>query len=94
MSHMSPTEYNIKEDSSHRIFKIAATQMACSNSIEANIQKAVKLVRDAAKSGAKVILLQELLKTEMAVRFKKGLITLLKVLLTPVQILVNPNKFA
>ena len=37
MSQMSPTEYNIKEDSSHRIFKIAATQMACSNSIEANI---------------------------------------------------------
>ena len=60
MSQMSPTEYNIKEDKSHRIFKIAATQMACSTSIEANIKKAVKLVRDAAKSGAKVILLQEL----------------------------------
>ena len=60
MSHMSPTEYNIKEDKSHRIFKIAATQLACSTSIEANIKKAVKLVRDAAKSGAKVILLQEL----------------------------------
>ena len=52
MSQISPTEYNIKEDSSHRIFKIAATQMACSTSIEANIKKAVKLVRDAAKSGA------------------------------------------
>jgi N-carbamoylputrescine amidase len=56
----SPTEYNIKTDKKHRIFKVAATQMACSDSIEDNIQNAIQMVRKAAKEGAKVILLQEL----------------------------------
>jgi predicted amidohydrolase len=60
MSHLSPTEYNIKDDPNHRIVSVAATQMSCSGSIEENIKKAVKMVRDAAKAGANVILLQEL----------------------------------
>jgi N-carbamoylputrescine amidase len=60
MSHLSPTEYNIKDDPNHRIVSVAATQMSCSGSIEDNIKKAVKMVRDAAKAGANVILLQEL----------------------------------
>jgi len=40
--------------------KIAATQMACSADIDANIANAEKLVRDAASQGAQIILLQEL----------------------------------
>ncbi|WP_117168175.1 N-carbamoylputrescine amidase [Paraliobacillus sediminis] len=42
---------------------VAATQMSCSNDIEDNITKAEVLVRDAAKQGAQVILLQELFET-------------------------------
>ena len=40
--------------------KIAATQMACSSDIDANIANAEKLVREAASQGAQIILLQEL----------------------------------
>lgn len=43
--------------------KIAATQMKISWDVEDNIAKAIKMVRDCAKDGAKVILLQELFKT-------------------------------
>lgn len=39
---------------------VAATQMYCSNVIDENIERAEKLVRDAAEKGAKVILIQEL----------------------------------
>lgn len=46
-----------------RIIKVAATQMACSGSIEENINKAETLVRRAAKEGATIILLQELFET-------------------------------
>jgi N-carbamoylputrescine amidase len=61
MSHSSsPTEYNIKADPNHRIVTVAATQMSCTTNIKHNIEKAVRMVRDAAKAGAKVILLQEL----------------------------------
>jgi N-carbamoylputrescine amidase len=56
----SPTEYNIKTDKNPRIFKVAATQIACTGSIEHNIQNAIQMVRKAANEGAKVILLQEL----------------------------------
>lgn len=40
--------------------KVAATQMSCSDNVEANITKADKLVRKAAEQGAQIILLQEL----------------------------------
>lgn len=43
--------------------KVAATQMSCSASIEENIAKADVLVREAAKKGAQIILLQELFET-------------------------------
>ncbi|OEH84877.1 N-carbamoylputrescine amidase [Desulfuribacillus stibiiarsenatis] len=43
--------------------KVAATQMSCSNNIEENIEKADKLVQEAAANGAKIILLQELFET-------------------------------
>ena len=43
-----------------RKVKIAATQMACSADIDANIANAEKLVRQAAAKGAQIILLQEL----------------------------------
>jgi len=39
---------------------VAATQMACTSDVQANITKAEKLVREAAKAGANIILLQEL----------------------------------
>ncbi len=42
---------------------VAATQMSCSTNIEENIEKAEKLVREAAAKGAQIILLQELFET-------------------------------
>lgn len=42
---------------------IAATQMSCSWSIQENIAKAEHLVREAATSGAQIVLLQELFET-------------------------------
>ena len=42
---------------------VAATQMACDWDIEANVSRAEALVREAAASGAQVILLQELFET-------------------------------
>ncbi|MBC8079632.1 MAG: N-carbamoylputrescine amidase [Gorillibacterium sp.] len=46
-----------------RKVKVAATQMSCSWNMEENIQKADALVREAAKQGAQIILLQELFET-------------------------------
>ena len=42
---------------------VAATQMACSWDTDANLDRAVELVREAAKKGANIILLQELFQT-------------------------------
>ena len=42
---------------------VAATQMACSENIDENIAKAESLIRQAAKQGAQIILLQELFLT-------------------------------
>src|ERR1700723_3955386 len=42
---------------------VAATQMACSWDRDANVARAEKLIREAAKRGAQVILLQELFET-------------------------------
>jgi len=60
MTKTSPTQYNIKTDTNPRLVTVAATQMSCSGSKENNIEKAVNMVRRAAKAGAQVILLQEL----------------------------------
>ncbi|QGQ99631.1 N-carbamoylputrescine amidase [Paenibacillus psychroresistens] len=46
-----------------RIVKVAATQMSCSSNIDENINKAEKLVREAAAQGAQIIQLQELFET-------------------------------
>lgn len=46
-----------------RNVKVAATQMSCSSHKDENIAKADKLVREAAKQGAQIILLQELFET-------------------------------
>ena len=46
-----------------RVVKVAAIQMSCSSMIEENILKADRYVRQAAKQGAQVILLQELFET-------------------------------
>ena len=46
-----------------RIVSVAITQMACSWDASANIAKAEQLVREAAKQGAQIILLQELFET-------------------------------
>ena len=43
--------------------KVAAVQMSCSWKIEENISKAKKLIYQAAKNGANIILLQELFQT-------------------------------
>lgn len=43
--------------------KVAATQMACSWDKENNLDRAERLVREAAKQGAQIILLQELFET-------------------------------
>jgi hypothetical protein len=43
-----------------RIVTVAATQMACSWDLEANIETAEKRVREAAAKGAQIILIQEL----------------------------------
>ncbi|MFM2479910.1 N-carbamoylputrescine amidase [Celerinatantimonas sp. YJH-8] len=42
---------------------VAATQMACSWDVKSNVDKAEALVREAAKQGAQIILLQELFET-------------------------------
>ncbi len=42
---------------------VAATQMACSENIDENLDKAESLIRQAAKQGAQIILLQELFLT-------------------------------
>jgi len=43
--------------------KVAATQMACSWDLPANLQRAENLIREAASAGAQVILIQELFET-------------------------------
>ena len=43
-----------------RNVKYAAIQMKCCNSVEENIKKADKMVREAASNGANIILLPEL----------------------------------
>lgn len=42
---------------------VAATQMSCVWDVQANIQNAEKLVRQAAEQGAQIILIQELFAT-------------------------------
>jgi N-carbamoylputrescine amidase len=46
-----------------RKIKVAATQMSCSSEVEVNILKAESMVREAAKQGAQIILIQELFET-------------------------------
>jgi N-carbamoylputrescine amidase len=46
-----------------RLVTVAATQMSCSWDRQANIDKAEKLVREAAGKGAQIILIQELFET-------------------------------
>ncbi|MDU4697633.1 MULTISPECIES: N-carbamoylputrescine amidase [Paenibacillus] len=46
-----------------RNVKVAATQMSCSCNKDENIAKADRLVREAARQGAQIILLQELFET-------------------------------
>ena len=41
---------------------VAATQMSCSWEIDENLDKAKKIIIDAAEQGANIILLQELFK--------------------------------
>jgi N-carbamoylputrescine amidase len=58
-----PNKWRQKEVSIVRIVRVAATQMGCSGNIDENISKAEGLVRQAAKQGAQIILLQELFET-------------------------------
>ncbi len=45
------------------IVTVAATQMACSWDRDANIARAERLIREAARSGAQIVLIQELFET-------------------------------
>lgn len=58
-----------------RNVKVAATQMSCSTNKEENIAKADKLVREAARQGAQIILLQELFETPYFCQKKNRTIT-------------------
>jgi len=58
MVESNPTEY--QETKNDKKIKIASVQFACGLSIQDNIKKSIKMVRDAAAAGARVILLQEL----------------------------------
>jgi N-carbamoylputrescine amidase len=42
---------------------VAATQMACSWDVDANVERAMELVREAASNGANIVLIQELFET-------------------------------
>lgn len=42
---------------------VAATQMACSWELEANVDRAERLIREAAGKGAQIILIRELFET-------------------------------
>jgi N-carbamoylputrescine amidase len=46
-----------------RTVTVAATQMACDWDTQANVERAERLVREAARQGAQIILLQELFET-------------------------------
>ena len=50
-----------------RNVKYAGIQMQCSRSVEENIAKADKMVREAAANGAQIILLPELLDRKSVV---------------------------
>ena len=43
-----------------RVVTVAATQMACDWDIESNVNRAEKLIREAASQAAQIILIQEL----------------------------------
>ena len=47
-----------------RNVKIAAIQMQCSTNLQTNLEKAEKMVRQAAGDGAQIILLPELFERE------------------------------
>ena len=58
-----------------RNVKYAGVQMQCSSSVEENIAKADKMVREAAANGAQIILLPELFKDSISVRREIMIIT-------------------
>lgn len=54
-----------------RKVKVAAIQMSCGESAQANIQKADRLVREAAGAGAQLVVLQELFETPYFCKLEK-----------------------
>jgi len=54
----------------NKFVKIAAVQNAVSNNLQDNLEKAIKLVEQAAKKGAQIICLQELYKTPYFPQYK------------------------
>lgn len=69
-----------------RNVKYAGIQMQCSRSVEENIAKADKMVREAAANGAQIILLPELLKDSISVRREIMIITHLQHLLMRIRL--------
>ena len=55
-----------------RAVTVAATQMACGDDADSNVEAAVDLVRSAAAQGAQVVLLQELFATPYFCRTQRG----------------------
>ena len=47
-----------------KLVTVAATQMSCTRDSEANIENAIKLIRQSAGEGAQIILIQELFESE------------------------------
>src|SRR5512145_2977243 len=48
----------------HSQFRIGLVQMACSTDAQANLDKAVERVREAARGGAQIVCLQELFRSQ------------------------------
>ena len=46
-----------------RMITVAATQMSCDWNIDGNVEQAESLIREAAASGAQIVLIQELFET-------------------------------
>ena len=54
---------NSPENGSEGLVRVAAIQMSCSENRQENIDKAINMVHNAARQGAKIVLLQELFET-------------------------------
>jgi hypothetical protein len=64
VSSPNPSNLHSQSSSDPDMVRVAAIQMSCSSDKRQNINKAIRMVRNAAEQGAQVILLQELFEGE------------------------------